>query len=144
MEFSGKQKSRNFAKEMPLIPGASQTINYSKHADIIVISNTPFTALYNDWSNNNIKDVASMFCSQETGSKIDILSVAQEKYNKSKVLMIGDSPSDFYAARKNNISFFPIIPGKEDISWRFLQSKAISSFFPLNINMVLKEKDYRV
>ena len=43
--------------------------------------------------------------------------------------MIGDSPSDFYAARKNDISFFPIIPGKEDISWRFLQSKALSSFF---------------
>ena len=45
MEFSGKQKVETLAKEMPLIPGASQTINYlSKHADIIVVSNTPFTA----------------------------------------------------------------------------------------------------
>ena len=127
------KKVETLAKEIPLIPGASQAINYlSKYADIIVVSNTPFTALHNDWSNNNIKDVASMVCSQETGSKIDILRAAiKKKYNKSKVLMIGDSPSDFYAARKNNISFFPIIPDKEDISWKFLKSKAISSFFSL-------------
>ena len=125
------EKVENLAKHIPLISGASQTINYlSKHADIIVVSNTPFTALYKDWSNYNIKDVASMICSQETGSKIDIMEAAtKEKYDKSKVLMIGDSPSDYYAARKNDISFFPIIPGKEDISWRFLQSKALSSFF---------------
>ena len=70
MEFSSKRKSRNLAKKMPLISSASQTINYlSKHADIIVVSNTPFTALYKDWSNYNIKDVASMVCGQETGSK---------------------------------------------------------------------------
>ena len=102
------EKVENLAKKMPLISGASQTINYlSKHADIIVVSNTPFTALYNDWSNYNIKDVASMICSQETGSKIDIIEAAtKEKYDKSKVLMIGDSPSDFYAAKKNDISFF--------------------------------------
>ena len=125
------EKVENIAKHMPLISGASQTINYlSKHADIIVVSNTPFTALCKDWSNYNLKDVASMICSQETGSKIDIMEAAtKEKYDKSKVLMIGDSPSDYYAARKNDISFFPIIPGKEDISWRFLQSKALSSFF---------------
>ena len=125
------EKVENLANDIPLIAGASKTINYlSKHADIIVVSNTPFTALYKDWSNYNIKDVASMICSQETGSKIDIMEAAtKEKYDKSKVLMIGDSPSDYYAARKNDISFFPIIPGKEDISWRFLQSKALSSFF---------------
>ena len=77
-----------------------------------------------------MKDVASMICSQETGSKIDIIEAAtKEKYDKGKVLMIGDSPSDFYAAKKNDISFFPIIPGKEEISWRFLRSKALSSFF---------------
>ena len=82
-----------------------------------------------------------MICSQETGSKIDIMEAAiKEKYDKSKVLMIGDSPSDFYAARKNNISFFPIIPGKEDISWRFLQSKAISSFFSFEYKHGLEKK----
>ena len=68
------EKVENYAKDMPLISGASKAINYlSKYADIIVVSNTPFTALYNDWSNYNIKDVVSMICSQETGSKIDIL-----------------------------------------------------------------------
>lgn len=122
---------KNLPKDMPLISGAYQAIYYlSKHADIIVVSNTPFTALHNDWSNYKIRDFVSLICSQETGSKIDILEAAtKEKYDKNKVLMIGDSPSDFYAARKNDISFFPIIPGKEDTSWRFLRSKALSSFF---------------
>ena len=56
MEFSSKQKVETLAKKIPLIPGASQAINYlSKYADIIVVSNTPFPALNNDWSNNNIK-----------------------------------------------------------------------------------------
>ena len=72
------EKVENLAKDMPLISGAYQTINYlSKHADIIVVSNTPFTALYNDWSNYNMKDFASLICSQETGSKIDILRLQQ-------------------------------------------------------------------
>ena len=82
-----------------------------------------------------------MICSQETGSKIDILEAAIiEKYDKSKVLMIGDSPSDFYAAKKNDISFFPIIPGKEDISWDFYDQKLFQDFFLLNINIIMKRK----
>ena len=115
---------------MPLISGASQTINYlSKHADIIVVSNTPFTALCKDWSNYNIKDVASMICSQETGSKIDIMEAAtKEKYDKSKVLMIGDSPSDFYAARKNDISFFSYNPRQRR---HFMEIFTIKSSFKL-------------
>ena len=130
------KKVANLAKDVPLIPGASKTINYiCEHADIIVVSNTPSEVLKYDWSNCNINNSVSLICGQETGSKIDILEAAIiEKYDKEKVLMIGDSPSDFYAAKKNDISFFPIIPGKEDSSWAFLESKVLSRFFSIEKN----------
>ena len=135
------KKVANLAKDVPLIPGASKTINYiCEHADIIVVSNTPSEVLKYDWSNCNINNSVSLICGQETGSKIDILEAAIiEKYDKEKVLMIGDSPSDFYAAKKNDISFFPIIPGKEDSSWA-LESKVLSRFFLLKKIANLKRK----
>ena len=32
--------------------------------------------------------------------------------------MIGDAKGDLYAAKNNGVLFFPIVPGKEDESWK--------------------------
>ena len=43
--------------------------------------------------------------------------------------MIGDAPGDFKAAKANGALFFPINPGKEEISWERLFNEALDRFF---------------
>ena len=54
--------------------------------------------------------------------------------------MIGDSPSDYYAAKNNKVLFFPILPGKENESWKFLLSKGFFDFFSLKYDGKFKTK----
>ena len=118
-------------KEPSTILGAFDAIRIlSLKADLVVMSNTPNKTLRNDWKINNICSSISLICGQETGNKHEMLSMAiNGKYDRNKVLMIGDSPSDYYAAKNNNVLFFPIIPGKEKESWEFLITKGANIFF---------------
>ena len=121
---------------------ASSAIKYlSSRADLAVISNTPFNTLYRDWKNSKISSDISLICGQECGGKTDILnSLIKDKYDKNKVLMIGDSPSDYYAAKNNKVLFFPILPGKENESWKFLLSKGFFDFFSLKYDGRIQDK----
>ena len=67
---------------------------------------------------------------QEMGTKTEHLKYAAVgKYAAGKVLMIGDAPGDFQAARKNGALFFPINPGREEQSWERLHGEALDRFF---------------
>ena len=101
----------------------------TEKADIMVISNTPTKILYNEWKNNNLDKYVSFIGGQETGSKIDMLNAAIEnKYDLKKVLVIGDSKSDYISAKKNKSLFFPIIPSREKHSWKIFKNKDLSKF----------------
>ena len=64
------------------------------------------------------------------GKKEEHLSIAaKDKYDPNKILMIGDAPGDMKAARANNALFYPIIPGKEDLSWKKFYDEALEIFF---------------
>lgn len=129
-------------KNLPPISGAQSTLNYLyKHADIIVISNTPRKTLLRDWRYSNINNKVSLICGQETGNKTDILKAATfGKYDKNKILMVGDSPSDYYAAKNNQVYFYPIIPNYEKSSWNFLLDEGLSSFFSNKYNRIAEKK----
>jgi phosphoglycolate phosphatase-like HAD superfamily hydrolase len=43
--------------------------------------------------------------------------------------MIGDAPGDFNAAKKNGALFFPVVPGREEDSWKRLHDEALDRFF---------------
>jgi hypothetical protein len=45
------------------------------------------------------------------------------------MLMIGDAPGDFKAAKSNHALFYPIIPGLEEVSWQRLYEEALDRFF---------------
>ena len=51
------------------------------------------------------------------------------KYAPEKILMIGDAPGDFKAAKGNQALFFPIVPGNEERSWERLFGEALERFF---------------
>ena len=70
---------------------------------------------------------------QETGTKSQMIEAAiMGKYQKNKILVVGDSFSDFDAAKDNNVLFYPIIPSKEKESWDFFLNVGIKDFFNLD------------
>ena len=101
-----------------------------RQADIVCISATPGEALEREWEENDIAKYAAVIAGQEMGSKKEHLKLtAGGKYAQDCVLMIGDAPGDFAAARANNALFFPVNPGLEETSWERLHQEALGKFF---------------
>ena len=64
------------------------------------------------------------------GSKREHLALAAVgRYPPEKMLMVGDAPGDFEAARANGVLFYPIDPGAEDASWQRFFEEALPRFF---------------
>ncbi|MBT3273497.1 MAG: HAD family hydrolase [Spirochaetales bacterium] len=99
-------------------------------ADVIVVSQTPLEALEREWKEQDIDQYVQLIAGQELGTKSEHLAFASGgKYSAGKVLMIGDAPGDYKAARDNNALFFPVNPGAEEDSWELFYNEAIDRFF---------------
>jgi phosphoglycolate phosphatase-like HAD superfamily hydrolase len=99
-------------------------------ADTLVVSQTPAEALAREWAEHDIDMYPKIIAGQEMGTKSEhIKFAAKEKYPDQKILMIGDAPGDFKAARSNGALFYPIVPGKEDLSWNRFCEEALSRFW---------------
>ena len=112
----------------PLVRETLAKLNHS--ADAMCISQTPADALKREWSEHSIDPFVKMIAGQEMGTKTEHLKfAAAPKYASEKILMIGDAPGDFKAAKANKALFFPINPGKEEHSWERLHGEALDRFF---------------
>jgi phosphoglycolate phosphatase-like HAD superfamily hydrolase len=99
-------------------------------ADTMVISQTPTDALEREWAEHRIRSGVKIIAGQEMGSKTEHLKLAAKgKYAPEKILMIGDAPGDFKAAKANGALFYPIVPGREDLSWKKFYHEALDRFF---------------
>ena len=108
------------AINLPPMEGALEAMGLLKgNVDLVVISNTPLKTLHREWLENNIFNNILYIGGQETGTKTQMLkAVAENKYDPNKILIIGDAPGDLKAAQNINALFFPILPLKEEMSWR--------------------------
>ncbi len=112
----------------PLVPESLAKLN--QFADAMCISQTPVDALQREWSEHGIEKFVKIIAGQEMGTKTEHLKfAAKDKYAPNKILMIGDAPGDFKAAKSNGALFFPINPGKEEASWERLHNEALDRFF---------------
>src|SRR5438034_9121448 len=94
------------------------------------ISQTPAEALKRDWAEHGIDRFVLIIAGQEMGTKTEHLKFAAAgKYPANKILMIGDAPGDFKAAKSNGALFYPINPGSEEKSWERLYHEALDRFF---------------
>ena len=101
-----------------------------RQADAMVISQTPGEALQREWAEHNIDGFVRLIAGQEMGTKTDHIKLAASgKYPADKILMIGDAPGDYKAAKGNKALFFPIIPGHEEDSWKKLLEEGLDRFF---------------
>ncbi len=98
-------------------------------ADLMVVSQTPTPALEREWAEHELAPLVRLIAGQELGSKSDHLKLAAGgRYAPKHVLMIGDAPGDFKAARANFALFFPIVPGREEASWRRFFDEGMDRF----------------
>jgi phosphoglycolate phosphatase-like HAD superfamily hydrolase len=112
----------------PLFP--ESLLKMIEKADTLVVSQTPAEALAREWAEHDIDMYPKIIAGQEMGTKSEhIKFAAKEKYPDQKILMIGDAPGDFKAARSNGALFYPIVPGKEDLSWKRFCEEALSRFW---------------
>lgn len=112
----------------PLVRECLDKLN--RQADAMCISQTPSEALKREWAEHGIDRFVKMIAGQEMGTKTEHLKfAAKDKYAPNRILMIGDAPGDFTAAKKNSALFFPISPGAEERSWERLFQEGLGRFF---------------
>jgi phosphoglycolate phosphatase-like HAD superfamily hydrolase len=101
-----------------------------ERADILVVSATPQEALDREWAEHGIDKYVAFIAGQEMGSKTEHLTLAAKgKYPSENILMVGDAPGDFKAARDVSALFYPVNPGDEEASWERFHDDAIEKFF---------------
>jgi phosphoglycolate phosphatase-like HAD superfamily hydrolase len=99
-------------------------------ADAMVISQTPGEALRREWTDNKMDSYVKLIAGQEMGTKGEHLKwAAGGKYPRENILMIGDAPGDYKAAKSNQALFFPVVPGHEEQSWQRLLAEGLGRFF---------------
>lgn len=101
----------------------------SRQADALVVSATPNEALVREWREHAIDGYVKVIAGQEMGNKKEHLALAmRDHYFPDHVLMIGDAPGDYKAAKANNVLFYPINPGHEEASWQRFHDEALDMF----------------
>jgi phosphoglycolate phosphatase-like HAD superfamily hydrolase len=128
-----EEVNREIGKWLHDIPPFSHAVKslekLSEDADIMVVSQTPLEALEREWQENDIRRFVSMIAGQEHGTKSEHIALAAKgKYPDEKILLIGDALGDLNAARSNGIHFYPVIPGKEELSWKNFLDEGYDKF----------------
>jgi phosphoglycolate phosphatase-like HAD superfamily hydrolase len=118
-------------KEVPPFPFVRESLEtMAGKADVMVVSATPCEALTREWEEHNLTDHVALIAGQECGSKKEHLALAAVgRYDPTHMLMVGDAPGDWNAAKANGVLFYPIDPGFEDESWRRFFEEALPRFF---------------
>jgi phosphoglycolate phosphatase-like HAD superfamily hydrolase len=101
-------------------------------ADLAVVSGTPGEALEREWEEHKIEHYPKLIAGQELGTKTQHLAGMtgdSKRYGNDRMLMVGDAPGDFKAARAVGLLFFPVNPGHEEESWQRLHDEALDRFF---------------
>ena len=115
------QEKRNECMERALL--------WSIHVNLSIVE-----AQDNDMPFENVKEAMDELCKDADLTAVSSANgqaVEHEwtKYDKDKVLMVGDAPGDKKAALDNGVRFYPIIVNKEGFSWKRLKEEASKKLF---------------
>ncbi len=99
--------------------GVAEGLAYARqYADIAIVSSANLQAVEEEWELYDLLDHVDILLAQDTGSKaFCIQELAKKGYDKAKILMTGDAPGDYDAAKKNGVSYYPILVRHEKESW---------------------------
>jgi len=117
-------------KGLPPFPLVRESLNKLQgRADMMVVSATPAEALRREWEEHKIDTCVALIAGQELGKKEEQLGLtASGKYGVGHMLMVGDALGDLKAARSAGALFYPVLPGKEDESWKLFHDEVCEEF----------------
>jgi len=133
---------KKIIRDVPPFPLFRESlVKMNNKADVIVVSQTPAEALEREWAELGIDKQIRFIAGQEIGTKAEHLEFAAKgKYPANKTMMIGDAMGDLIAAHSVNALFYPIVPGKEDESWKRFHDEALDKFFNMTYEGEYQDK----
>ncbi len=115
-----------FEEKKPFI-GVKEGLSYAhEFADIAIVSSANLQAVVEEWELYGLLDHVDIIMAQDVGSKAFCIGEMLKKgYKKENVVMTGDAPGDFDAAKKNGVFYFPILVRREKDSWEEFKNVAV-------------------
>lgn len=107
--------------------GVKEALEYAhKYGDIAIVSSANKQAVLEEWEEHGLLPHVDIVLAQDAGSKaFCIQELVKKGYDKDKVLMTGDAPGDYEAARKNAVLYYPILVRHEKASWEEFKKEAV-------------------
>ena len=99
--------------------GVKEALEYAhQYGDVAIVSSANKQAVVEEWELYHLLDHVDIILAQDAGSKAYcIQELVKKGYDKEKVLMTGDAPGDYEAAKKNGVYYYPILVRHEKESW---------------------------
>ncbi len=99
--------------------GAREALKFAhERADVAIVSSANLGAVLEEWEQYGLLEHTDIVLAQDAGSKSFCISELVKKgYSKEKVLMCGDAPGDYDAAKQNGVYYYPILVKREKESW---------------------------
>lgn len=108
--------------------GVLESLAYAhEYADVAIVSSANLQAVVEEWELYGLLDHVDIILAQNVGSKaFCIQELLKKGYDTDKVMMTGDAPGDFDAAKKNGVYYYPILVRHEHDSWAEFKSAAVN------------------
>lgn len=119
------------ASEIPVFEGVVSALEEAScKANLMVCSAASRVNLEHEWGAASLTQYVSFVAGQEFGPKAKQINkiVQMADFPTSNVLMVGDALGDLQAAQLAGVRFYPIIPGKEALSWRIFHDVVLPAF----------------
>ena len=107
-------------------PMAKEALAFAhERADVAIVSSANPGAVLEEWERYGLIAHTDIVLAQDAGSKAYCISELVKKgYAPDHVLMCGDAPGDWEAAKKNGVFYYPILVRSEKASWEAFISSA--------------------
>lgn len=107
--------------------GVKEALEYAhQYGDVAIVSSANRQAVEEEWELYNLLDYVDIILAQDVGSKAYCIQELLKKgYENEHVLMTGDAPGDYDAAKKNNVHYYPILVRHEKESWDEFITEAV-------------------
>ncbi len=114
--------------------GVKEALEYAnQYADIAIVSSANLQAVVEEWELYGLLDHVDIILAQDTGSKaFCIQELVKKGYDTGHVLMTGDAPGDYEAAKKNGVFYYPVLVRREKESWAEFRKEAVPRFISGN------------
>ncbi len=121
-----KIREITFDEKQPFEAAREALAFANRYGDIAIVSSANREAVIEEWQKYDLLEHVDIIMTQDVGSKRDCIEMLISKgYKKEHVLMVGDAPGDFEAAKVNDVQFFPILVGREKESWMEFKTSAV-------------------